>query len=69
MPKTPSKMRMYDMVKIDTTVFEIMGGGACLLKPPPQIVNYCLKHPGLVRVNKYIFSVDKILKMYCMCMY
>ena len=31
MPKTPGKMHMYDMVKIDTTVFEIVGGG---LKPP-----------------------------------
>ena len=32
MPKTPSKMYMYDMVKIDTIVFEIVGG---LLKTPP----------------------------------
>ena len=27
MPKTPGKMHMYDMVKIDKTVFEIIGGG------------------------------------------
>ena len=27
MPKTPSKMYMYDMVKIDTIVFAIVGGG------------------------------------------
>ena len=27
MPKTPSKMHMYDMVKIDIIVFEIVGGG------------------------------------------
>ena len=33
MPKTPGKIHMYDMVKIDTIVFEIIGGG--LLKPPP----------------------------------
>ena len=33
MPKTPGKIHMYDMVKIDTIVFEIVGGG--LLKPPP----------------------------------
>ena len=33
MPKTPGKMHMYDMVKIDIIVFEIAGGG--LLKPPP----------------------------------
>ena len=41
MPKTPSKIRMYDMVKIEPIVFEIVGGGG-LLKPPPRIVN-CLK--------------------------
>ena len=39
MPKAPGKMHVYDMVKIDTTVFEIVGG---LLKPPPRIVS-CLK--------------------------
>ena len=27
MPKTPGKIHMYDMVKIDTMVFEIVGGG------------------------------------------
>ena len=27
MPKTPGKMHMYDMVKIDTIVFEIVGRG------------------------------------------
>ena len=27
MPKTPGKMHMYDMAKIDTIVFEIVGGG------------------------------------------
>ena len=32
MPKTPGKIHMYDMVKIDNIVFEIVGG---LLKPPP----------------------------------
>ena len=32
MPKTPGKMHMYDMVKIDTIVFENVGGGvvSCL---------------------------------------
>ena len=25
MPKTPSEMHIYDMVKIDTIVFEIVG--------------------------------------------
>ena len=35
MPKTPSKIPMYDMVKIDTIVFEIVWGGGGGLKPPP----------------------------------
>ena len=41
MPKTPGKIHMYDMVKIDTIVFEIVGGGA-FKAPPLRIVN-CLK--------------------------
>ena len=38
MPKTPGKMHMYDMVKIDAIVFEIVGGGgwAFNLPPPPD---------------------------------
>ena len=35
MPKTPGKMHMYDMVKIDTIVFEIIGGGGGAFKAPP----------------------------------
>ena len=27
MPKSPGKIHMYDMVKIDIIVFEIAGGG------------------------------------------
>ena len=27
MPETPGKMHMYDMVKIDIIVFDIVGGG------------------------------------------
>ena len=38
MPKTPGKLHMYDMVKIDKIVFEI----AFKAPPPPRIVN-CLK--------------------------
>ena len=40
MPKTPSKMHIYDMVKIDAIVFEIVGGG--IKVTPPPIVR-CLK--------------------------
>ena len=35
MPKTPGKMHMYDMVKIDTIVFEIVWGGGAFKAPPP----------------------------------
>ena len=35
MPKTPSKMHIYDMVKIDTVVFEIVGGGGGVKAQPP----------------------------------
>ena len=35
MPKTPGKIHMYDMVKIDTIVSEIVGGGAFKAPPPP----------------------------------
>ena len=44
MPKTPSEMHIYDMVKIDTIVFEIIGR-AFKATPPPRIV-ICLQHPG-----------------------
>ena len=36
MPKRPGKTHMYDMVKIDTIVFEIVGGGGALNPPPPD---------------------------------
>ena len=35
MSKTPGKTHMYDMVKIDTIVFEIVGGGGAFKAPPP----------------------------------
>ena len=35
MPKTPSKMHIYDMVKIDAIVFEIVGGGGGAYTVPP----------------------------------
>ena len=37
MPKTPSEMHMYDMVKIDKIVFEIVGGGEGVFKPPGSL--------------------------------
>ena len=48
MPKATSKMHMYDMVKIDEIVFEIVG--EAFRAPPPRIVS-CLKYPGSDRVN------------------
>ena len=45
MPETPSKIHIYDMVTIDTIVFEIVWGGAFKAPPLPRIVR-CLKHPG-----------------------
>ena len=53
MCKKPGKMYMHDMVKIDTIVFEIVGGGGVYKAPPPRRVN-CPKYPGWNRVNKYI---------------
>ena len=47
MPKTPSKMHMYDMVKIDTIDFEIVGGGVCFQSPLPSRIISCLKYPGM----------------------
>ena len=38
MPRTPGKMHMYDMVKIDTIVFEIVGGGGAFKAPPPGLL-------------------------------
>ena len=52
MPKTPSEMHMYDMVTIDTIVFEIVGGGEDFLKPS-RIVS-CLKYPGSDRVKQTV---------------
>ena len=38
MPETPGKMHMYDMVKIDEIVFEIVGGrGAFKAQPPGSL--------------------------------
>ena len=72
MPQTPNKMHMFDMVKIDTTVFEIVRGGGAfkemtfkvLLKPPPPRIVSCLKYPArigltedVVEVLNYVVSV------------
>ena len=37
MPETPGKMHMYDMVKIDVIVFEIVGGAFKAPPPPPSL--------------------------------
>ena len=36
MPETLGEMHMYDVVKIDTIVFKIVGGRVPLKPPPPQ---------------------------------
>ena len=38
MPETPGKMHMHNMVKIDTLVFEIVGGGGAFKAPPPGLL-------------------------------
>ena len=48
MPKAHSKMHMYDMVKIDTIVFESVGGA---FKVPLSRIVSCLKYPGSDGVN------------------
>ena len=48
MQKTPRKLRMHDMMTIDTIVFENLGGGA--FKATPGFVNF-LKYPGSNRVK------------------
>ena len=53
MTKTPSKMHMYDMVKIDTKVFEIVKGGG-LLKPPSPPDRIALRI--LTYFNYFIFQ-------------
>ena len=60
MPKTPSKMHMYDMVKIDTIVFEIVGGGGGIKAPPPGWIVSCLYYPGSNRVNSKPIIVSSI---------
>ena len=52
MPKTPSKMQMYDMVTIDTIVFEIVGGKGVFLKP--SRIDSCLKYRGSDRVKQTV---------------
>ena len=59
MRQTPSEMRMTDMMTIDTTVFEIIGGGG-LKPPPPRIVNF-LKYPGSDRVK--VILADNIQQL------
>ena len=58
MPKTPGKMHMYDMVKIDHIIFDIVKP-----PPPPRIVS-CLKLPGSDRVNIISLIASTILTIY-----
>ena len=77
MPETPSKMQVYDMVKIDS-FRDRKGGGELLIPPPPRIVS-CLKYLGSVRVNTNsgdVFSSNSVYAIlicgyfqYCSCMY
>ena len=61
MHKTPTRMHMHDIVKIDTMVFQIVGGrGAFDTPPPPRIVN-CLKYAVSDRV-KCAISVHSFMK-------
>ena len=44
MAKTPGKIHMYEMVKTDKIVIEIVGGGGGAFKAPPPLDRYsCLK--------------------------
>ena len=49
MPKRPGKVHMHDMVKIDITVFEIVGGGRAFNHPPPPR-NVSFKQNNLLTV-------------------
>ena len=60
MPETPSKMHMYDMMKINTIVFEIVRGGG-LLKPPARIVS-SLKYPESKIVKGYTTFNRSVLR-------
>ena len=54
MPEIPSKRHMYDMVKEDTIVFEIVagGGGRGIIAPPPRIAVWNI--PDRIRLNNNI---------------
>ena len=57
MLKTPSKIHMYDMVMIDTIVFEIVWGGGCFCSPPPL--------PGLLAVCNSPDRIGLMHVLYC----
>ena len=59
MPKTPGKIHMYDMVKIDTIVFEIVGGGAFKAPPPP---------PDRIGLSQIYYIIIRLTHTYvCVC--
>ena len=51
MRQTPWQMHMYDIVTIDTIVFEIVRGEAFKAPPPPPRIANFLKYPGSDRVK------------------
>ena len=65
MPKIPSKMHMYDMVKIETIVFEIVGEN---LKHPDGIglsttTNTLRKHI-IMQLEYFCFSIKIAILKY-----
>ena len=72
MPKTPGKMHMYDMVKIDAIVFEIVWGGGGLLKPPPPGSDSPDRIGLIILLHDFLF-VNRLVKSHIsinvLCLY
>ena len=61
MTKTPGKIHMYDMVKIDTIVFETVGGGAFKAKSWLIIIDKSNNFPCLFSIS--IFTQKEYKKL------
>ena len=59
-PPLDSPLHMYDMVKIDTTVFEIVRGGEGLLKPSPGACPGIRKRGGSKSKSLFFFAFQFI---------